>query len=46
MTIWLDPMFHAVELPTRVAHLDSGLTNVDTDTFSHLDPVEVLQKGR
>merc|ERR1719483_1663319 len=37
--IGLEPMFEAVELPTGVAHLDSGLTNVDGKAFSHFELV-------
>jgi len=36
LTIRLDTMFEAVELPTGVTDLDTGLTNVDTDNFSHV----------
>jgi len=36
LTIRLDTMFEAVEFPTSVTDLDTGLTNVDTDNFSHV----------
>ena len=35
MSIRLDAVLHAVELPAGVAHLDSGLADVDADAFSH-----------
>lgn len=34
LTIRLDAMLQAVELPTCVAHLDTGLTNVDREAFT------------
>ena len=33
----LDPVLHAVQLPAGVAHLDSGLADVDRDAFPHDD---------
>lgn len=33
---YLDAMLEAVELPARVADLDSGLANVDADALTHL----------
>ena len=35
MTVGLDAVLHAVEFPAGVAHLDSGLADVDADAFSH-----------
>ena len=35
VSIRLDAVLHAVELPAGVAHLDSGLADVDADAFSH-----------
>jgi hypothetical protein len=32
-------MFEAIELPTGVAHLDSGLTDMDGKAFSHFELV-------
>ena len=37
--IGLETMFEAIELPTGVAHLDSGLTDVDGKAFSHFELV-------
>lgn len=34
LTIRLNSMLQAVEFPTGVSNLDSGLTNVDRDTFT------------
>ena len=31
----LKAMLHAVELPAGIAHLDTGLANVDRDAFPH-----------
>ena len=35
LTIRLDAVLKAVKLPATVAGLDTSLTNVDTQTFSH-----------
>ena len=35
VTVGLDAVLHAVEFPAGVAHLDSGLADVDADAFSH-----------
>ena len=32
-------MFQAIELPTGVAHLDTGLTDMDGKAFSHFELV-------
>ena len=32
-------MLHAVKLPAGIAHLNSGLANMNADTFSHLGSV-------
>ena len=37
MTVRLDSMLETVELPARVANLDSSLTNVDAEALSHDD---------
>ena len=34
MTVGLDPVLQAVELPARVADLATGLTDVDRDTLT------------
>jgi len=39
LTIRLDTMLKTVELPTGITNLDSGLTNVDGNTFSHDEAV-------
>jgi hypothetical protein len=35
LTVRLDTVLQAVQLPAGIAHLDSGLPDVDTDTFTH-----------
>merc|ERR1711881_809319 len=35
LSIWLDAVLEAVELPTGVTDLDTGLSDVDGDTLSH-----------
>merc|ERR1712024_184966 len=40
LAVRLDAVLHAVELPAGVAHLDSGLADVDGDAFSHFVIVE------
>merc|ERR1712071_429825 len=35
LTVWLDAMLEAVQFPTGVTDLDTGLANVDGDTLSH-----------
>lgn len=44
-------MLHAVELPAGVAHLDTGLADVDGDAFPHgarkmTKRIESARKGR
>jgi hypothetical protein len=34
LTIWLDAMLKAVKFPTGVAHLDTGLADMDADTLT------------
>jgi len=34
LTIWLDAMLQAVQLPTGVSHLDSSLSDMDRDTLT------------
>jgi len=36
LTIWLDSVLEAVELPTGVTELDTALADVDRNNFSHL----------
>merc|ERR1712080_461119 len=36
LTVRLDAVLHAVELPAGVAHLDSSLSNMNGDAFPHL----------
>jgi len=37
LTVWLDTVLEAEELPTGVTDLDTGLTDVDRNNFSHCD---------
>ncbi len=34
LAIGLDPVLQTVQLPTGIAHLDTGLANMDADTFT------------
>ena len=34
LTIWLDPVFKAVELPAGIAYLATSLAHVDRDTLT------------
>jgi hypothetical protein len=34
LSVWLDPMLQAVELPAGIANLDSSLTHMDRDTLT------------
>ena len=34
LTIRLDPVFQTIQFPAGIADLDSGLTNMDRDTFT------------
>ncbi len=34
LAIRLDPVLQTVQLPTGIAHLDTGLANMDADTFT------------
>ena len=34
LTIWLDPVFKAVQLPAGIAYLDPGLSDMDGYTFT------------
>ena len=36
LSIWLNAVLKAVELPAGVSDLDSGLADVYTDAFSHI----------
>merc|ERR1719158_154261 len=36
LTVRLDAVLHAVELPAGIAHLDSSLSNMNGDAFPHL----------
>jgi len=35
LTIWLDAMLQAVELPASIADLHASLAHVDTDALTH-----------
>jgi hypothetical protein len=37
LTIRLDSMLKAVQLPTGITNLDSGLTEMNGDTFTHFE---------
>ncbi len=37
MTIRLDAVLHAVQLPASISHLDSGLADMHRNTFPHDD---------
>ena len=37
LTVWLDSVLEAEELPAGVTNLDTGLTDVDRNNFSHCD---------
>ena len=37
LSIWLDAVLEAEELPAGVTDLDTGLTDVDGNDFSHCD---------
>ena len=39
LSVWLDTVLEAVELPTSVSDLNSGLADVDRDAFSHFQEV-------
>lgn len=44
MAIGLDSVLKTVELPTGIAHLDSGLADMNGQTFTHVD-VQVRVEG-
>ncbi len=44
LTIWLDAMLQAVELPACIAYLSSSLANMDRDTFTLQE--QVVQMSR
>ena len=46
MTIRLDTMLHAVQLPAGITHLDSGLADMDRDAFPHDDLMKILMETR
>ena len=48
LTIWLDSVLKAEKFPAGVTYLDTGLSDVDGNNFSHCDvSVAVLvEKGR
>ena len=46
MTVRLDAMLHAVQLPAGITHLDSGLADVDRDAFPHDDLMKILIEMR
>jgi len=35
LSVWLDTVLEAVEFPTGITDLDTGLSDVDRDTLSH-----------
>ena len=35
LTIWLDAVLEAVQLPAGIANLDAGLADVDGDNLTH-----------
>jgi len=37
LAIGLDAMFQAVQFPTGITDLNTSLSDVDTDTFPHID---------
>ena len=37
LTVGLDAVFQAVQLPARISHLNTSLANVDWDTFALQD---------
>jgi hypothetical protein len=37
LTIWLDTVLEAVQLPAAVTDLDTGLTGMDGDNFTHVE---------
>jgi len=37
LAVWLDTVLKAVQLPTGVAHLATGLANVYGDNFTHVE---------
>ena len=37
LAVRLDPVLQAVQLPAGISHLDSGLADMDRDTFAHID---------
>ena len=37
LSIWLNSMLEAIQLPAGIAHLDTSLTNMDGNAFSHDD---------
>ena len=46
LTVWLDTVLEAEELPAGVSDLDTGLTDVDRNNFSHFDVSFVACKKR
>merc|ERR1712223_2122762 len=40
LSIRLDSMFQAIKFPTGIAHLATGLADMNRDTFTHFDIVE------
>ena len=44
LTIGLDAMLQAVKLPASVTDLDTGLSNVDGNNFTHVEVVESHKK--
>ena len=46
LTVGLDAVLEAEELPAGVTDLDTGLTDVDRNDFSHDEVVSVFKKGK
>ena len=44
LTIWLDSVLEAEKLPAGVTNLDTGLTDVDGNDFSHCMKFEKFEK--
>ena len=46
LTVWLDAVFEAVEFPAAVTNLDTGLTCMDGDNFTHVEEVKSMAVRR
>ena len=45
LTIGLDAVLEAVQLPAGITNLDTGLADVDGDDFTHVEWVWLLSKA-